>query len=382
MRSLILITTYLSKDILKRWLETPGAVFARLLIAVSLCLLYLFINAGFLLTENVLNKKIEGLGVNTMLLRAPSANSDVVRVSLAELLSSLESQGLFLPLSLSYVNARLTSGKDARTIIYDDQALPALSQLFENFDRIKGPIFLAAHGYPDAMVTRVDVKGHYLDAEVVRPPSVFRFVSRNAPLLFIPRSLAGPLNEYSMQESVLFLAENANLLPEVISATELLLEAEGFKHYETISPIQWMGELDDIRVMRTQAQGIAGTFAGLLIVLIFGSIAIFEYRQNIYTTALFKSFGLPTFHLIIRYAVDGLLILLFSFGIALSLAHGFHGTVFHVVGFDSSFLLLDQFNPYLLSDNLYLLLVLLISSVAGVVPVCLALRRPVGRVLG
>jgi hypothetical protein len=185
-----------------------------------------------------------------------------------------------------------------------------------------------------------------------------------------------------MQESVLFLAENANLLPEVINAAELLLEAEGFKHYEVISPIQWMGELDDIRVMRTQAQGIAATFAGLLIVLVFGSIAIFEYRQNIYTTALFKSFGLPTFHLIIRYAVDGLLILLFSFGIALSLAHAFHGSVFHVVGFDSSFLLLDQFNPYLLSDNLYLLLILLISSVAGVVPVCLALRRPVGRVLG
>jgi len=367
---------------LKRWLETPGAVFARLLIAVSLCLLYLFINAGFLLTEKALDEKIKGLGVNTMLLRARSPDADTMRVGLADLLGSLEEQGLYLPLSVSFANGRLSEGKNARIIIYEEDALPAVSQLFKDFEKVKAPIFLAAHGYPDAMVTRVEVQGHYLDAEVVRPPSVLRFVSRNAPLLFIPRSLAGPLNDYSMQETVLFLAENSNLLAEVIEVTELLLEAEGFEHYELISPMQWLGELDDVRLLRTQAQAIAGGFAGLLIILIFGSIAIFEYRQNIYTTALFKSFGLHTFHLIVRYGVDALLILLFSLAVALALAQVSHEPVFHMVGFDGVFLSLDEFNPYKILDNLFLLFILLISSVAGILPVCLALRRPVGRVLG
>jgi hypothetical protein len=57
MRSLILIAVYLSKDISKRWLETPGAVLARVLIAVSLCLLFLLMQAGFILGEQAIQKK-------------------------------------------------------------------------------------------------------------------------------------------------------------------------------------------------------------------------------------------------------------------------------------------------------------------------------------
>ena len=66
MRSLILISVYLSKDLFNRWLETPGAVLARVLIAVSLCLLFLFMSAGFSLTEQAMQKKIESFDFATM----------------------------------------------------------------------------------------------------------------------------------------------------------------------------------------------------------------------------------------------------------------------------------------------------------------------------
>ena len=107
MRSLILIFVYLSKDILKRWLETPGAVFARLLIAISLCLLFLFMQAGFVLTEKAVERKIESFGLNTMILRSTGFSKTEVRPSLDQLLSSLSELGTYLPFSSLYVNAEL-----------------------------------------------------------------------------------------------------------------------------------------------------------------------------------------------------------------------------------------------------------------------------------
>ena len=53
-----LIFVYLSKDI-SRWLETPGAVLARVSIAVSLCLLFLLMQAGFILAERAMKENRE-----------------------------------------------------------------------------------------------------------------------------------------------------------------------------------------------------------------------------------------------------------------------------------------------------------------------------------
>ncbi len=382
MRSLTLIFAYLSKDIWNRWLETPGAVVARVLVAVSLCLLFLFMNAGFSLTERAVEKKIQSFGINTVILRAVSQPKGKAKPAMDELLAPLGERGLYFPFSMLFLNAELSSGKKARIIIYEDHTLAALDRLFEDFEKLKGPVFLAAHGYPEAMIERVRIKEHVFDAEVVAPPGILRFVSLNKAVLFIPRSMGKGLSDYTVQESVLFLSDDSSGLAQIISAIEALLESEGFEQYELTSPLQWLGELGNIRETRLQAQALGGGFVGLLIVLIFGSIAVFEYRQNVFATALFKSFGLHSFHLIFRYLADGLVLLIASFFLALELAEIFHGFVFRFAGFDNEFLNLKFFNPYLASNNLILLLVLVLGVVVSILPVCLALRKPVGRVLG
>jgi hypothetical protein len=381
MRSLILIFVYLSKDILKRWLETPGAVFARVLIAISLSLLFLFTQAGFVLTERAVEKKIESFGLNTMILRSTGLSKEEVRPSLSQLLSSLGEMGTYIPFSSLYVNAQLSSEKRAKVVIYNDHSIPGLNALM-GWDRLQGPVFLAAYGYPEAMVERVKVWKFFFDAEVVKPPSILRFISLNDPLLFIPESMATVFDQFSVQESVLFLSDDSVDLVDIIEVTEALLKKEGFDRYELSSPIKWIGELDGIKDIRNKAQAMGGVFVGLLIVLIFGSIAVFEYRQNIFATALFKSFGLHSIHLILRYLVEGLLLLFLSFLSAVQLAEVFHRFVFIKAGFDSEFLDLAIFNPYKISENLYLLTLLGFASLVSVLPICIALRKPVGRVLG
>ena len=382
MRSLTLIFVYLSKDLFNRWLETPGAVFARVLISISLCLLFLFMSAGFSLTERAMEKKIESFGVNTMLVRSIGPTTGKSRAKMAELLDPLGEKGVYFPFSMLYVNANLSSGKKARIALYDDASLPALARLLGGFSKIRKPVFLTAYGYPEAMVERVGVRDFFFDAEVLRPPGVLRFVSLNIPVLFIPRSMGGALANYTVQETVLFMAREAGELPSIIKATEALLKSEGFDRLELTSPIQWIGELEGIRGVRVKAQAFGGGFVALLIVLIFGSIAVFEYRQNVFATALFKSFGLHSVHLVIRYLADSLFWLLLAYCLSLELAQLFHKFVFKAAGFDLGLLDLSLFNPYQFADNQVLLLVLLIASLVAVIPVCLALRKPVGRVLG
>ena len=381
MRSLILIFVYLSKDILKRWLETPGAVFARVLIAISLCLLFLFMQTGFVLTEKAVEKKIKSFGLNTMILRSTGLSKTEVRPSLDQLLSSLSEAGTYLPFSSLYVNAELSNKKRAKVVIYNDHSIPGLNALM-GLDGSQGPVFLAAYGYPEAMVERVKVWKFFFDAEVVKPPSILRFISLNDPLLFIPDSMAVAFEQFSVQESVLFLSDDSVDLIKIIEAIEALLKKEGFDRYELSSPIKWVGELDGVRDLRVKAQAIGGGFVGLLIVLIFGSIAVFEYRQNIFATALFKSFGLHSIHLIMRYLIESLFLLFLSFWSALELAKIFHRIVFKMAGFDLELLNLSSFNPYQIAENYVLLMILGLAAVVAILPICIALRKPVGKVLG
>lgn len=382
MRSLTLIFVYLSKDLFNRWLETPGAVFARVLISISLCLLFLFMSAGFSLTERAMEKKIESFGVNTMIIRSIGPPPGKSRAGMAELLDPLAEKGIYFPFSMLYVNANLSSGKKARIILYDDPGLPALVRLLGGEATIRTPVFLTAYGYPEAMIERVGVRDFFFDAEVLRPPKILRFVSLNAPVLFIPRSMGGVLSNYTSQETVLFMARQADELPRIIKGVEALLKSEGFDRFELNSPIQWIGELEGIRGLRVKAQALGGGFVALLIVLIFGSIAVFEYRQNVFATALFKSFGLHSVPLAIRYLADNFFWLLLAYYLSLELAEVFHKYVFLAAGFDLGLLDLSLFNPYQFADNQVLLLVLLLASLVAVLPVCLALRKPVGRVLG
>ena len=329
-----------------------------------------------------MEKKIKSFGLNTMILRSTSISNTEIRPSLDELLSPLAEKGIYFPFSSLFVNAELSDKKRVRVVIYNEYAMPAITSLMGGMEKVKSPVFLSAYGYPEAMRERIKVHNIFFDAEVVKPPSVLRFISLNKPLLFIPESMAQVFKRFSVQESILFLSENSGELKEIIETTEVLLEKEGFDRIELTSPIKWIGELDGIREIRLKAQAIGGGFVGLLIVLIFGSIAVFEYRQNIFATALFKSFGLHSIHLIIRYLIENLFLLLLSFCGALELAKIFHRIVFKLAGFDSGLLDISIINPYQISENYLLLSILGIAALVAILPICIALKKPVGKVLG
>ena len=141
MRSLILIFVYLSKDISKRWLETPGAVLARVSIAVSLCLLFLLMQAGFILAERAIEKKIESFGINSMILRTSASANGAFRPELSTLFEPLAEDGLYFPFSFLFSLAELSNGEKVRVVVYGEDALPALSEMIEGFDHLQNDGF-------------------------------------------------------------------------------------------------------------------------------------------------------------------------------------------------------------------------------------------------
>jgi len=382
MRSLILIFVYLSKDISKRWLETPGAVLARVSIAVSLCLLFLLMQAGFILAEHAIQKKIESFGIDSMILQTSPPSSSSLRPEISVLFESLAGEGIYFPFSSLFSLAELSGGEKVRVIVYAENALPALSKMISGFDQLEADAFLLTHGYPESSVDRVRLMDNFFDSTVVSPPTVLRFVTLNKPVLLISEKRIRAIGLGGSQESLFYVSQEPGKLEQIIDSMETVLQSEGFQRYTLTSPIQWVGELKQLKQTRVKAQAFGGVFVGLLVILIFGSIAVFEYRQNIFATALFKSFGLSSLHLAVRYLMESLLLLGVAFYCAIELAKFIHESVFVLAGFDAEIVTLEFFNPYAISNQPVLLAILGVAGFVAVLPVFLGLCKPVGKSLG
>jgi predicted lysophospholipase L1 biosynthesis ABC-type transport system permease subunit len=118
-----------------------------------------------------------------------------------------------------------------------------------------------------------------------------------------------------------------------------------------------------------------------VVALVFGSIAILEYRQNRFIVALLRSFGAPAPLLLLRYAAEALLLvavalLLVRQGIVLA-----HPALFALAGFEPGLLDRAVLDPYAWPAVWPQARWLLLGAALGVLPVAFALRQPVGKIL-
>ena len=202
MRSLILIFVYLSKDISKRWLETPGAVLARVSIAVSLCLLFLLMQAGFILAERAIEKKIESFGINSMILRTSASANGAFRPELSTLFEPLAEDGLYFPFSFLFFlgrafERRKSEGRRVRRgclagFVRNDRRVRSIAKRRDSFGSRLSRVFDRAGA----------AQRQLFDSVVVYPPAVLRFVTLSKPVLFIPKSKIHAIGLRDMQESL------------------------------------------------------------------------------------------------------------------------------------------------------------------------------------
>ena len=120
---------------------------------------------------------------------------------------------------------------------------------------------------------------------------------------------------------------------------------------------------------------------GLAVALVFGAIAVLEFRQNAYISALLRSFGTPSKALYIRQWLENAFLANIAALTAIVLLASFHSQIFGTFGFPRDVLSLDTTNPYFSTEMLLVLVCVNIGAFLSSLAVAVGLRKPVGEIL-
>ena len=381
MRSLILILGYLSKDILRNWFENLGSFFARFSITLFLCLLYVLTNVVFLAFELELEKKIKSIGLSTIYLRVYENNRDRVVPKVEQLFAPLAKVGNFVPFYGTYLSAKLEKDRSCRVVVFNDLTIAGLSKLIPDVKNLEEPYFLLTSDYPSGLKKKIFVREMLVDAEVFKMPAQLSAVSNNQSLLFLYDKYVQDLFKDALSPCFVFFGNDHRDNEKNMESIKAVLSAENIQGFDLTSPIALSKEIEELRQNRLNVQIFFGLGIAWLLFLSYGSSAVFEFRQNLFVTALLKSFGVSPLFLMLRYFVEGLLIAFAGFYASLFLAELLHVTLLEllkisILGHERE--LLKLFLPL---ENLFLSQILFISVFIGITPVVWALRKPVGETL-
>jgi len=381
MRSLILILGYLSKDILRNWFENLGSFFARFSITLFLCLLYVLTNVVFVAFELELEKKIKSIGLSTIYLRVYENNRDRVVPKVEQLFAPLAKVGNFIPFYGTYLSAKLEKDSSCRVVVFNDLTIAGLSKLIPDVKNLEEPYFLLTSDYPSGLKKKIFIREMLVDAEVFKMPAQLSAVSNNQSLLFLYDKYVQDFFNDALSPCFVFFGNDHRDNEKNMESIKAVLSAENIQGFDLTSPIALSKEIEELRQNRLNVQIFFGLGIAWLLFLSYGSSAVFEFRQNLFVTALLKSFGVSPLFLMLRYFVEGLLIAFAGFYASLFLAEFIHVTLFEllkisILGHER--MLLKLFLPI---ENLFLSQILFISVFIGITPVVWALRKPVGETL-
>lgn len=381
MKAWTLIAFYLWKDIWSRWLETPGAFLARLLVAVLLAAIMLLVQAAFGLAGRSLESRIERMGARTLVVGESVAGESQLVTPLGALIAPLQETAGIVALRQPPIGARDEFGADLTVLVYGAESLPLLAPTLVT-GRDAG-MHLASPALPPGLKVRVEVNGADYQAVTIARPAWLDRVAALRPALLVPAGTAEAWLENGYYEHALILSDDTGPggVARLARALRTLLFVELRNAAHVQSPEGLLDELDALRSLQLRAQSVTGAVGGIVVALLFGSIAVLEYRQNRYIVALLRSFGAPSPLLLVRYALESLLLVAAALLIARTLVAGFHGTIFGLAGFETGLLDRNLHDPYTWREVWAQACWLALGAGFAVVPIALALRLPVGRVL-
>ncbi len=381
MKAWTLIAFYLWKDIWSRWVETPGAFLARLLVAVLLTGIMLLVQAAFGLAGRSLESRIARMGARTLVIGESVAGDTRVTTPLGALLGSLQERADVIALRQAPVGARDEFGADLTVLAYGPESLALLAPSLAGA-RGAGA-HLASPTLPPGLPVRVEIDGTDHAAVTIARPDWLDRIAAQRPVLLLPAETAGPWLEHGYYEHALVLSDDTTpgAITQLAQALRTLLFVELRNAAQIQSPEALLGELDGLRSLQLRAQALTGLVGGAVVALLFGSIAVLEYRQNRYIVALLRSFGTPPVLLLARYAGESLLIVTGALLLTRAGLGALHGPIFSLAGFETGLLDPQVYDPYAWPLVWNQARWLALGAALAIAPIALALRLPVGRVL-
>jgi hypothetical protein len=380
MKSSTLIASYLWKDTWSRWLEQPSSFLARIFVGTLLVSVATVILLAFTLLERGIRERLEKFGLNTLVVREMVSSSDpelFSNVDRPDRLAPLADTGRKLRFRQLFLRARTEWQSDLVVLAYTPETFPDLAKLL----RAGSPLICLSERLPENIQIQIDLGRQSGIAVVRRMNDLFRSLSADN-LLLVPQGWAPDVEKIGYVETTVFEREQMQFaMTRYVEAVNLLYTLDRRAQPQMQSAVPMIRELEDLQSRQKQWRAWLAAVLGLTMALVYGAIAILEFRQNLFIGALLRSLGAPSICLYFRQWLENGLLANIAALLAIALVANFHHEIFGALGFSAKVLDLKQGNPYWSSEALAILLWVNVGAFLSSLPVAIGLRRPVGAVL-
>ncbi len=374
MKSSILIVSYLWKDTWKRWCEQPGSPLARLFVTALLVLVATVILTAFQLVERTLRQRLERFGLNTLLVReavTPDSPGFSPHGRSADELSLLAAFGHKICLRQLFVRGQSEWRENNLPIFaYPPEALPWLAEMLSP----DTPAVCASDEFPANTLLRIQIRHRAIVARVVRPPNWLRPLSPN-DFLLVPQGWLPDEEELGWLETTVFQrGPDSPSMDRIIAAVNAMSLLARRQPPQIQSALPLIQELEELRRRHQEWEAALAAILGAAVALVYGAIAVLEFRQNLFVGALLRSFGAPARLLYFRHWLENATLANLAVASALFLVAAVQPAILQSLGFTAT-------NPQPNDSTLVILLWINIGAFLSSLPVAAGLRQPVGEIL-
>jgi hypothetical protein len=380
MRSSILIVSYLWKDTWSRWLEQPSSVLARLFVGALLVVVATVILVAFNLLERSIRLRLENFGLNTLVIRENISGLDPELLHSSDRpdrLAPLQAAGDKMRLRQLFVRAQTELQTEVPVMSYPPDALPKLAEWLGT----ETPLVYFNERLPENILLRVSL-GRQSGFALVRHMGDFLRPLAVDDLLLVPQGWASDMERIGFVETTVFQRQSSAMpMALYVEAVNVLYSVDRRSSPQLQSALPLLQELERLQGRQQQWRMLLAATLGMAVALVFGSIAVLEFRQNLFISALLRSLGAPAGFLYFRQWLENAFLANLAAVGAVALVAALHAEIFGALGVPSSLLGLRDANPYWSIEIALTLICVNVGAFLSSLPVAVGLRRPVGAIL-
>jgi len=361
-------------------LEQPSSWLARIFVGVLLVSVATVILVAFNLLERSVRARLEAFGLNTLIAREMITQQDaelVVAGERGDRFGPLSEMGRKVTLRQLFSRAHTDVQQHMLVMTYAPEAAPQLQPLMGS----SNGILCLSESLREDLVFNVTFNRQDTMATVRRPDNFLRpLVQEN--ILLIPQGWAPEAERAGFMETVVFQRdENAPPMAAVVNAINNVYALDRRNAPQLNTPLHLVRELETLQKRQAQWRLLLASLLGLAVALVYGAIAVLEFRQNQYVTALLRSFGTPKVFLYLRHWAENAFLANVAAAAAIFTIASLHGKLFGTLGFPFQIVQPGSANPYLSIEIALILLCVNAGAILSSLPVAFGLRRQVGEIL-
>lgn len=306
MLSWILIPAYLLKNTLQRWLENVASPLTKVLVPLLFALLFLAVLGFIRSVEGQLRTELEREDLRTVTTLENVFSKDAVE-RLAKGLREEEVWGHFCERyeSFQQVPVLASAGEYARVpVIAYDEVLHEVAVPDIEPGEVRGTFLLTNEKSPLVRVS-VEVQGYHLLATVLPLPKVVDDFYQNPAVLMCPIEALEPAMLNGFTHVQRFLPKKDVSTKRLVDLLRVYSSAEG-RRVRINSSVEVLAKLEEILQGQKIARLILGGGMVAILTLVLGSLALLEFRQELYLVALLRSFGVSRLLLGFHFLVENL----------------------------------------------------------------------------